>query len=90
MFDNNFLKMISAIFEKIYKNFSICHVHPNNCSCIASLNGIDVPRVIEVTFINKKFAKDCSKGEEIFLPHPLDSSDLNKVSENIMSEIWWK
>ena len=90
MFDTNFLKMISAIFEKIYKNFSICHVHPNTCSGIASLNGIDVPRVIEVTFINKKFIKDCSKNEEILLPHPLDSSNLNKISEIIMPEIWWK
>ena len=51
---------------------------------------IDVPRVVEVTFINQKFIKDCLKGEEIFLPHPLDSSNLNKMSEIIMPEIWWK
>ena len=29
-FDRRFLHTTSIIFEKLYRNFSICHVHPNN------------------------------------------------------------
>tara|TARA_R110000744_G_scaffold174953_1_gene293711 strand:+ start:51 stop:701 length:651 start_codon:yes stop_codon:yes gene_type:complete len=40
MFDRYFLQMITSVFEKIYRNFSICHVHPNNCCGVSSLNGV--------------------------------------------------
>ena len=35
LFERDFLKTVFSIFEKIYQNFSICHVHPNNCCGIA-------------------------------------------------------
>ena len=50
-FDWRFLHTTSIIFEKLYRNFSICHVHPNNCCGVTSLNGIDIPNVIEVSFL---------------------------------------
>ena len=37
MFQRDFLRMFSAIFEKIYKFFSICHAHPNNCGGVVEL-----------------------------------------------------
>tara|TARA_B110000977_G_C11055385_1_gene483872 strand:+ start:496 stop:1311 length:816 start_codon:yes stop_codon:yes gene_type:complete len=90
MFDRHFLKFITAIFEKIYVNFSICHVHPNNCSGIASYNGIDIPRVIEVTFIRNDLVNLYNIDIPISLPHPLDQSNIQNISEIVMPEIWWK
>ena len=90
MFDRNFLKMVSGIFEKLYQNFSICHVHPNNCSGIASFNGLDIPRVFEVTFIRNDLVNTCKIDLPIILPHPLDRSNVQNTSEIIMPEIWWK
>ena len=90
LFEKDFLKMFSAIFEKIYKNFSICHVHPNNCCGIAELDGIAIPRVIEVTFIRNDLVKKYSKNKEIILPHRLDIKNVKENEDILMPEIWWK
>ncbi|MDC2981665.1 FkbM family methyltransferase [SAR116 cluster bacterium] len=89
MFQPLFLKMLSAIFEKIYNNFSICHVHPNNCCGIATLDGVPVPRVIEVTFIRNDLVPR-SVAKNIELPHELDRKNILLHPDLIMPEIWWK
>ena len=89
IFQPNFLKMMSAIFEKIYKNFSICHVHPNNCCGIATLDEIPVPRVMEVTFIRNDLVPR-SVAKNIELPHELDRKNILLHPDLIMPEIWWK
>ena len=89
MFQPLFLKMLSAIFEKIYKNFSICHVHPNNCCGIATLDEVPVPRVIEVTFIRNDLVPR-SVAKNIELPHELDRKNILLHPDLIMPEIWWK
>ena len=89
LFTNDFLKMVSAIFEKIYKNFSICHVHPNNYCGIASLDGIEVPRVIEVTFIRNDLVDEFNNGDRVALPHPLDSKNVDKHDDIAMPSQWW-
>ena len=77
-------------FKKIYKNFSICHVHPNNCCGIASLDGIDIPRVIEVTFIRNDMLDDFANEKSLMLPHPLDSKNVEKNDDISMPIEWWK
>ena len=90
MFETDFLRMFSAIFEKIYKHFSICHVHPNNCCGIASLDGIEIPRVIEVTFVRNDLLERLSNNKAVKLPHSLDRKNVEKNDEIFMPEIWWK
>lgn len=90
LFEKDFLKMFSAVFEKIYKNFSICHVHPNNCSGTASLDGISIPKVIEVTFIRNDLVDKYSNGKLPKLPHPLDRKNVEQKDDIIMPDIWWK
>ncbi len=90
LFDKNFLRMVSSIFEKIYKHFSICHVHPNNCCGIAELDGFIVPRTMEVTFIRNDYIEKCSTNKEIILPHILDRKNIDHIEDLVMPEIWWK
>jgi hypothetical protein len=90
LFEKDFLKMVSAIFEKIYKNFSICHVHPNNCCGIASLDGIEIPRVIEVTFIRNDLITEYANENSLSLPHPLDSKNVKNNDDIFMPFEWWK
>jgi hypothetical protein len=71
--------MVSAVFEKIYENFSICHVHPNNCCGVAELDDISVPRVIEVTFIRNDQLVKYKNGKKIALPHPLDKKNVKDI-----------
>jgi hypothetical protein len=90
IFDRHFLQMISSIFEKIYQNFSICHVHPNNFSGIASLNGIDVPRLFEVSFIRNDLIDRFKSDDLVSLPHLLDKKNVEGKPDICMPEPWWK
>ena len=90
LFKKDFLRMVNCIFEKIYKHFSICHVHPNNCCGVAELDGIKVPRVMEITFIRNDYIEQCSNNEDIFLPNKLDRKNLEDRQDLIMPEMWWK
>ena len=90
LFEKDFLKMTSAIFEKIYTNFSICHVHPNNCCGIASLDGIDIPRVLEVTFIRNDLVDGLLNNKLVKLPHILDRKNIKTNEDLHMPKIWWE
>lgn len=90
LFERNFLNMVSAIFEKLYKNFSICHVHPNNVGGMASLDNIDIPRIVEISFIRKDWIDRCSNKKLVTLPHQLDSKNDPKMKDILMPEIWYK
>lgn len=90
LFQRDFLKMATIVFEKIYKNFSICHVHPNNCCGISSLDGTDIPRVIEVTFIRNDIVERVRNGNAINLPHILDRKNIQKNHDITMPTDWWK
>ena len=57
LFDPHFVSIFNAILTKILLNFSICHMHPNNCCGIANFNGIEVPRVMEITFVRNDYPK---------------------------------
>ena len=90
MFDKNFLNMFTSIFEKIYRNFSICHVHPNNCCGIVSHNGVTVPKVIEVTFVRNDCLDEIKIDKPVTLPHKLDYKNLVNIDDINMPVKWWK
>jgi hypothetical protein len=90
IFETSFLKMISTIFEKIYRNFKICHVHANNAGGFTEVNGIGVPRVIEITFMRIDLIDRFLNNAEIMLPHILDEKNESKIPDIVMPEIWWK
>ena len=89
MFEPMFLKMLSAIFEKLYQNFSICHAHPNNCCGMEIFQDIKVPRVLEVTFINNDLS-NMKKNKSVKLPHPEDQPNVLHNEDISMPEMWWK
>lgn len=90
LFRSDFLGTFSAIFEKLYQNFSICHVHPNNISKVATLDGIQIPAVIEVTFIRNDLISQVASNDTIKLPHALDRQNVAHKPDMFMPEIWWK
>ncbi len=91
LFKKGFLKMFSSIFEKLYKYFSICHVHPNNCCGIVELDGISIPRVMEITFIRNDYIQKLKKKDtNIILPHILDRKNVEDKEDIIMPSIWWE
>jgi hypothetical protein len=72
------LKIYNKIFSKILKNFIIVHIHPNNCCGFSKINSINIPNIMEFTFLNKKMAK-YKKLITYNLPHKYDCKNvLNK------------
>lgn len=89
LFSEYFLRMVSAIFEKFYKNFRIGHVHVNNCCGIFSVDGVGVPPVLEVTFVRNDVMATCAVPEKIALPHILDEKNVGNRPDVILPKIWW-
>ena len=90
LFLEDYSRMMTAIFEKIYKNFSICHIHPNNCCGVARFSGIDIPRVVEITFLRNDYVEKLRNPKSIALPNALDRRNVKEKADILMPEIWWK
>jgi hypothetical protein len=90
LFLDDYSRMMTGIFEKIYKNFSICHIHPNNCCGVAKFGGVEIPRVVEITFLRNDYAEKLRSFKAISLPHALDRRNVKDERDIPMPEIWWK
>lgn len=90
LIEPDFLKLFGTIFEKIFKSFSVCHVHPNNCCGIALVDGEAVPRVMEVTFIRNDLVPKCRNGKKVHLPNNMDRKNVQAHPDLVMPEVWWR
>jgi len=90
LFDTKMLRLVSAVFAKLGRGFSIVHVHPNNCRGIVSRGGIAVPRVIEVTFVRNDRLAGIRNDRPISLPHPLDEKNCPDLRDTVMPDCWWR
>jgi hypothetical protein len=62
---------ISSVLDKILEDFHVVHLHPNNCCGSEIIAGIEIPRVLEFTFLRKD--RDDGGTFVAQLPHPLDA-----------------
>lgn len=64
-------KLFKPGLDKLFSNFDVVHSHPNNCCGTFTIDGVEFPELIEVTF----HRKDRSRGLTGFreLPNALDS-----------------
>lgn len=62
---------ISSVFDKILEDFHVVHLHPNNCCGGEIIAGIEIPRVLELTFLRKD--RDHGRNFVTRLPHELDA-----------------
>ena len=70
LFDRFVFGLYRACFEKILKNFQVVHLHPNNGCGSVKKNGIEIPRVMEFTFYNKRRVSETKYRDDF--PHALD------------------
>ena len=72
----SFFKIASHVFEKILQTHSCVHLHPNNCCGSIEKDGLDMPRVMEFTFLRKDHINDYSYVKTF--PHSLDQDNRPK------------
>ena len=76
LWDRNFLDCISVIFYKLLIPHTCVHIHPNNTSSIAKIDGIEMLPTIEVTFLRNDRIK--FKFPTLQFPHPLDADNTDR------------
>jgi hypothetical protein len=89
IWDNNFFQMlIGRVFEKILKNHTCVHIHPNNTDVIYDMYGIKIPITMEFTFLrNDRIKQICYRND---FPHPLDRKNVDFLDDLILPEVWYK
>jgi hypothetical protein len=62
--------LIASSFESLLSHFHVAHIHPNNIGGSVNKDGIEIPKILEFTFINKRRVKFTRPRSDF--PHPLD------------------
>ena len=65
-----FFELVSRVFDKILQTHTCVHIHPNNCCGSVKHSSIEIPSVIEITFLRNDRVKNPSPAN--VFPHLLD------------------
>ena len=76
LWNRYFFDFANAAFEKILQTHTCVHIHPNNCCGKVTLSRIEIPSVMEFTFLRKERVKP--SGTSATFPHPLDCDNTDK------------
>lgn len=74
LFEPVFFSLISSCFEKILEYFHVVHIHPNNESGSVKKGDLEVPKIMEFTFLNKR--RTDRTNPQLSFPHKLDVANL--------------
>ena len=84
----NFLREYKVnAFKKILKTHSCVHIHPNNCEPITRIRNLEIPNLMEFTFLRNDRIK--SREYQNQFPHLLDSNNVNSESV-ILPKCWFR
>jgi hypothetical protein len=87
LFDPFAFGLISACFEKLQKSFHVVHIHPNNCCGAAQMGGIEIPRLMEFTFLNRKRTSRIKP--QLSFPHQFDADNLPEARPLVLPKCWY-
>lgn len=76
---------IEDTFHRLLRHFHVAHIHPNNIGGSVTLDGIEIPKLLEFTFINKRSVAR-TQPQTVF-PHPLDA-DNGRRKHLVLPECW--
>ncbi|PKQ45756.1 FkbM family methyltransferase [Confluentibacter flavum] len=87
LWNDDFYSLVEPVFKKLLKTHTCIHIHPNNCSKIVKHNNIQIPPVLEFSFIrNDRFT---NKEPQVNFPNELDNTNLNNIPDVILPKIWY-
>lgn len=82
-----FFRLASSALRKLLQTHACVHLHPNNCRSSIYLRGIDIPRVMEFTFLRRdRFTQN---GPTDTYPHPLDADNTSNPPL-VLPECWYR
>jgi hypothetical protein len=73
---------------KIRSEFSPVHIHPNNAGGELTYMGVQIPRILEITFLrNDRFLQSVG-AQEVQIPHPLDVKNVPLKNDIKLTQEW--
>jgi hypothetical protein len=87
IFDPFAFQFFSASFRKVLEFFHVAHIHPNNCCGSVKKGDIEVPKVIEITFLNKNRVTGMTPSEAF--PHKLDVDNFPENRPLPLPKCWY-
>jgi len=88
IFSQSGIKFIGHCFLKLLLSFRVVHIHPNNTLPIAGRNGLQVPSILEITFLRRDRVRS-SERCEVF-PHPLDQPNCADGPDIVLPDCWFR
>lgn len=87
IFDPFAFRLFSTCFDKILQFFHVVHIHPNNYCIPVKRGNIEVPKLLEITFLNKK--RVTSTTPQTVFPHELDVDNAPDGVHLVLPECWY-
>ncbi len=80
--------IFGSIFRKLTENHKVVHLHPNNCCGVFTFNGIEIPRVMEVTLLRHDRLRGCEPRTDF--PHTLDAKNVLEKPDILLPRVWFE
>jgi hypothetical protein len=87
LFNKNAFKMVEAVFDRLSSDFTVVHIHPNNSRPIININSIDIPELLEFTFLRNDRVEMSDK--KLRFPHELDEQCAPHRPSRHLPKCWW-
>ena len=81
-------RQIKAVFDKILKHFYIVHIHPNNIFEPLIYLDLEIPKLLEISFIRKDRLKELLRVN--ILPNKLDRKNVKDKPDVELPYYWYK
>ncbi len=79
---------MSCAFRKLLRNHAVVHAHPNNHRRILNCGGVQIPGVLEMTFLRRdRFRPGTAP---VVIPHPLDAINVPSRPEVPLPACWYR
>jgi len=77
-----------SVFKKLNEQFSVVHIHANNCCDALTYQKIQIPRVLEVTLLRNDRHSHSNRLYKPTIPHTLDVPNVVGKKDLILSKDW--
>ena len=82
------LRLIDHCFNRLLKIFDVVHIHPNNILPPLKRNSVEIPGVMEMTFLRKDRVK--WRKPSANFPHPLDHPNIADKPNVVLPASWYR
>ncbi len=87
LFDPFTFRLFSACFEKLLDHFYVAHLHPNNICGSMKFGEIEIPEMMEFTFLNKRRVNGGAPRQRF--PHQLDAENFPDIGPLVLPKCWY-